>query len=243
MLKKVYRIEREDEFGKAGPGDLVRLLPVSGTNAIYLPKKLLLLVVYGIVNHEYIHLSGPTGTAKSSLIEALYLAPENFRVLCKELGYEDKPLRVFPCEMALFESPGELYQRRALKDGATYDERSSLVNALSDASVIKEKHYPLIWLREIGRVHATMVQGGLLNLMTKGDIVLPDFSRLSGKGIAWIADSNYQAENDSRHNLVPMDEALNRRFSMQLTMDYLPAEQEMAVLSNIVQGEINAKRL
>lgn len=239
MSRKVFNINKQNEFEKAGPTDLIKLLPVSGCNPLFLPKKILLLTVYGIVNHEFIHLSGPTGTAKSSLIESLYLEPTNFNVLCKELGYKRLPLKVFPCEMALFESPGELYQRRALKDGATYDENSTLVNALQEASQSQGQYYPLIWLREIGRVHATMVQGGLLNLMTKGDIVLPDFTRLRGEGISWVADSNYQAEQDSKHNLVPLDEALNRRFSMQLTLDYLPAEQEIEILTNITEGEEN----
>ena len=236
MSGKVYRVEVQNEFRKAGPTDLIRLLPVAGCNPLFLPKKILTQVVYGIVNSEFIHLSGPTGTAKSSLVEALYLEQRNFEAILNDLNYPELPLEVFPCEMALFESPGELYQRRALRDGATFDEPSTLVNALKEASLKRDESYPLIWLREIGRVHATMVQGGLLNLMTKGDIVLPDFSRISGNGISWIADSNYQAEHDSRHNLVPLDEALNRRFSMQLTLDYLPAAQEIEILSNIMEG-------
>jgi hypothetical protein len=111
---------------------------------------------------------------------------------------------------------------------------SKLVQALEDAANRKEDCYPLIWLREMGRVHSSSVQGGLLNLMTRNDILLPDGRRIDGSGIAWIADSNYQAEQDSNHTLVNLDDALKRRFSMNLTLDYLSGEQEAQVLESLV---------
>jgi hypothetical protein len=128
-----------------------------------------------------------------------------------------------------------LYQRRALKGGTTFDEPSLLVQSLADASQAKGRFYPLIWLREMGRVHSSSVQGGLLNLMSKYDIVLPDGRRLDGSKIAWVADSNYQAEGESTHTLVTLDDALKRRFTINLTMDYLDITQEIQVLQHILQ--------
>jgi hypothetical protein len=119
---------------------------------------------------------------------------------------------------------------------------SKLVQALDDAAEARGKSYPLIWLREMGRVHSSSVQGGLLNLMTKSDIILPDGRRLDGQGIAWIADSNYQAEGDSTHTLVTFDDALKRRFSINLTLDYLSAEQEVQVLRHLM-GESAARKM
>ena len=84
-------------------------------------------------------------------------------------------------------------------------------------------------------MHSSSVQGGLLNLIVKGDIVLPDGSRIDGRGISWVADSNYQAEQDATHTLVTLDDALKRRFSINLTLDYLSAEQEMQVLHHILE--------
>jgi hypothetical protein len=238
MKKGIYRVDRASEYKKAGPTDLIKLLPVKGTNPLFIPKWILETLVYGICSHEYIHISGPTGSCKSSLLDALYLVPENFHGLCQGLGFQEKPLKVFPIETVTYESPGELIVRRALKDGPTYDEKSRLIEALEEAAGSNGDYYPLIWLREMGRVHSASVQGGLLNLLYKGDIVLPDGSRIDGRHIAWIADSNYQSEQDSTHTLVTFDDALKRRFTINLTLDYLTAEQEVQVLTHIFKEEL-----
>ncbi len=238
MNMQVFRVHRAGDYRKAGPTDLIELLPAPGSNPLFIMKWILETLVYGIVNHEFIHLSGPTGGAKSSLLEALYLVPANFVSICYGLGFKEKPLVLYPIEMAIYEAPGELYQRRSLRDGSTYDELSKLVVALEKANEKKEEIYPLIWLREMGRVHSSSVQGGLLNLMTRNDVVLPDGRRLSGSGISWVADSNYQAEGDSTHTLVTLDDALKRRFTVNLTMDYLSAEQETQVLQYLT-GELH----
>ncbi|MDY6988904.1 MAG: AAA family ATPase [Thermodesulfobacteriota bacterium] len=241
MANGVYRISRLEEYRKAGSTDIVEMLPAPGCNRLFLPKFVLEILVYAIVHREFIHLSGPTGSAKSSLLEALHLVPENFRAICGGLGYAVLPLKLYPIEMTTYETPGELYQRRSLRDGSTFDEKSRLVDALEDAAASGEDCYSLIWLREIGRVHSSSVQGGLLNLMTKGDIVLPEGSRLAGEAISWVADSNYQAENDSTHTLVTLDDALKRRFTIQLSLDYLSPEQEVSVLQHMLRKEKNER--
>jgi MoxR-like ATPase len=141
--------------------------------------------------------------------------------------------------MATYDSPGELYQRRSLRDGNTYDELSRLVAALKTAAEERDRCYPLIWIREMGRVHSPSVQGGLLNLITNQDIVLPDGTRIEGREIAWIADSNYQAEQDSTHTLVTFDDALKRRFTLNIKLGYLAPEQEAGVLHAIVRADTN----
>jgi MoxR-like ATPase len=237
MSKSIYRLWKPDEFRKAGPSDLIELLPVPGLHSLFFKKVILEIFMYAICEREFCHLSGPTGTAKTSLIEALYLVRENFRFLCAALGYPDMLLELFPIEVLIYETPGELYQRRALRDGTTFDEKSRLVEALENASRLSKSLYPLIWLRELGRVHSSSVQGGLLDMMTKGDVTLSDGTRIDGRNIAWIADSNYQAENDATHTLAVFDTALKRRFGVNITLDYLPAEQEVLVLREIVKKE------
>jgi hypothetical protein len=235
MATTIYRVYRPDEYRLAGPYDLIELHPVPGQNPLFLFKWVLEVLAYAIAGHELIHVSGPSGSAKSSLLEAFHLAPENFLIVCASLGLKPLPIKLYPIEMAIFEAPGELYQRRALKEGTTFDEPSLLVRSLEDAAEARGRFYPLIWLREMGRVHSSSVQGGLLNLMSKYDIVLPDGRRLDGSKIAWVADSNYQAEGESTHTLVTLDDALKRRFTINLTMDYLDLPQEIQVLQHILQ--------
>jgi hypothetical protein len=237
MANQVYPITDTDAYRKAGPQDLMELLPAEGSNKLFIKKWILEAIGYGIAHCEFIHLSGPTGTAKSSVIEALHLVPDNFRALCKGLGLAEKPVQLYPIEMVTYETPGELYQRRALKDGTTYDEQSKLVASLREAETAARDYYPLIWLREMGRVHSSTVQGGLLNLMTKSDILLPNGDRIPGQHIAWISDSNYQAENDSTHTLVTFDDALKRRFTLNITLEYLPVELEKLILTHLLKEE------
>lgn len=237
MHAHVYRVDSPREYQKAGPSDLIRLLPVPGGNPLFLPKAQIEILVYAILNHEIVHLSGPTGSAKTSLIEALHLVPENFRAVAAALGHPARTLRVYPIEMATYEAPGELYQRRALRGGTTYDEESALVRALTEAAELNGKYQHLVWLREIGRVHSASVQGGLLDLVTKGDITLPGGRRVNARAVAWVADSNYQAESEATHTLVTLDDALKRRFTVQITLDYLSAEQETQVLLQLAGGK------
>jgi hypothetical protein len=235
MGTAIYRVDRRNEYRRAGPDDLIELLPVPGQNPLFLPKWFLEVLAYAIAAHEVTHVSGPTGSAKSSVIEAFHLVPENFQIVCEALGFKPLLIKLYPVEMATFEAPGELYQRRSLKDGTTFDEPSVLVRALEDAAQANGCFYPLIWLREMGRVHSSSVQGGLLNLMSKYDILLPDGRRLDGSKVAWVADSNYQAVGDSTHTLVTLDDALRRRFTINLPLDYLDLLQEVQVLQHIVQ--------
>jgi hypothetical protein len=235
MSENVFRINKANELQKAGPLDLIEMVPVPGANPLYLPKITLEIYAYGVVEKELIHTSGPTGTAKSSFIEAMAL-PDNFLPICTSLGLpHKKPIKLYTAEMACFESPGELYQRRSLKEGTTYDEPSIVIKSLRDGDKHKGTHHIVMWIKEIGRAHAPSVQGGLLDLMDKIIIRLPDGSIIDPLGIAWVCDSNYQAESDSVHTLVTLDDALKRRFSINLTMDYLSAEQEGQVLHHLIR--------
>jgi hypothetical protein len=242
-MTQTFRVTSAGEYRKAGPTDLVELNPVPGGHPLYVAKWLLEALVGAIVKQELVHLSGPTGSAKSSLIETLNLGAGNFHALCRALDVEPRPLRLYPIEMAVYEAPGELYCRRALHGGNTYDEPSRLVLALEDAARHAGDSYPLIWLREMGRVHSASVQGGLLDLMVKGDIILPDGRRIDGRGLSWLADSNYQADQDSTHTLVTLDDALKRRFRVNLTLDYLTPEQVLVVRRLLAQATLGKRRL
>lgn len=246
MTNRIYRVWRKDEYNKAGQNDLIALKPSKGGNHLYILKFILEILVHSICDGEFIHLSGPSGSAKSALIETLMLK-ENFLPLVSALNmtrqdkYPLKPLMVFPIEMPTFETPGEFQFRRALANGTTYDEESNLVKALKTSQKLKDSYYLLIWLREIGRTHSSSVQGGLLNLMSKTEIILRNNERLDGNHIAWIADSNYQADQDSHFTLVPLDTALKRRFCINITLGYLSEENEELVMAKIIENDTNLK--
>jgi hypothetical protein len=228
-----YHIDIPMELQQAGPTDLIQMLPVRGGHPVYVQKWFLEALVLALQKRETIHISGPTGSAKSSVIDALHRRQENYQAICALLGLEASRVQVFAIEMPTFESPAELWHRRALRQGNTFDEPSTLVEAMKEAAALDDDMVPVIWLREMGRVHAAAVQGGLLDMVYKGDVVLSDGTRIDGTRIGWIADSNYQAEDDSTHALVVFDDALKRRFSVNLTLDYLPADQEEVVLREL----------
>jgi hypothetical protein len=235
MSENVFRVDKPKELQKAGPSDLIELVPLPGADPLYLSKKILEIYAYGVVSKEFMHISGPTGTAKSSFLEAMTL-PENFLSICDPLNFQHKnPIKLYTAEMVCFETPGELYERRALKDGTTYDEASIIIKALRDADKYQKTHHVVMWIKEMGRAHAPSIQGGLLDLMCKTIIRLPNGSIIDQLEIAWVCDSNYQAENDSVHTLVTFDDALKRRFRLNITLDYLSAEQEEQVLHQLIR--------
>lgn len=235
MAKGIYRVDAQDQYLKAGPTDFIELLPASEGHGLCVQKWVIEILFDAITGGEIIHLTGPTGSGKTSLIEAL-CTQGNFTALCAALRREAKPLKVYRIKMVIFETPGELYHRRALKNGATYDEESKVVQALRD-SARSGGCYVLIWLEEIGRVLSDNIQGGLLTLMNRDGIVLPDDTSLSGRNIAWVADSNYQAEQEATHALALFDDAFKRRFTRHLTLSYLSPESEMQVLRHILRHE------
>jgi hypothetical protein len=207
---------------------------------LILPRRKLEIVALCILESATLHLSGPTGSGKSTLVEYV-CDPSNLRAILHGMGRaSSKAPLLYAIQMATFDSPSELYSRRALKDGETWDEDSIMVKALRDAASQTDS-LPVFWLREMGRVASAQIQGALLDLITPHPILLPDGSRIQVSA-CWIADSNYQAEHDATHTLVPFDEALKRRFSHQVTLPWLPAEQEAEVLKHLLSQRLTAEQ-
>jgi hypothetical protein len=235
MNTKVYDIQNREEFNMAGSYDLIKMVPVEGSHPLFIQKYILEILTWGIANKEFIHLSGPTGSAKSSLVEAISRQPENFRLLCQYLGLAYKPIVLFENDMVLYETPGELYQRRSIKNHETIDLESFLVRSLSIGMTKCSAHYILIYLKEMGRVINATIQNGLLNLMSKSTIVLPNQQKIDGSQISYIADSNYQASEDAEHTLVQFDTALKRRFTLNIHLEYLSEQDEIVVLQQVLE--------
>ncbi|HPO14085.1 MAG TPA: hypothetical protein PLI09_11615 [Candidatus Hydrogenedentes bacterium] len=234
MTNRIPRLWQKQEMSLAGPNEPIEMWPVPGSLPMAPQKRVLEILGQGIIHGEFIHIHGETGTGKSGLLEALTLVAENWKALCEVQNTPYRPLKVFAIEMMIYETPGELYTQRAIVDGHTYDEESELIRALREAASSVETHYPLIWLREMGRVHSSSVQGGLLNLITRGMIRLPDGQFMNGAGIAWVTDSNYNVEDTSTYTLVTLDDALSRRATINIPMNYFLPEEEVRIILNLM---------
>jgi hypothetical protein len=229
MYRTIYPISNQKKYKQAGPDDLIEFLPPPGEHPLIISKGIAEILVYGVVNREKIHLSGRTGQAKTKLINDLVAEPKNFEIICHQLGYPVRPLKVFACEMAMFEAPSELWQRRSLENGNTFDELSILMQMLKQAAQLTDTEYPVIHLKEFGRVHSSAVQAGLPNIMAEGTIRTPDNQLINGRSMAWLADSNYQ-DADGQYTLVNLDDALKRRFTLHICMEIFSPDQELAIL-------------
>lgn len=234
MASRIARLKNKKEFQRAGNGEPIEMLPVPGNTPMVPPKWLLEALAHGIAGGEFISCHGPTGSGKTATLEALWQVPENWEALCKGLGIPCKPLKMLPFEMMNAETPGEMYCRRAIRDGCTYDEDSGLVCALREADACRETHQPVIWAREMGRVHSASVQHGLLDLMTQGPILLPGGDTILGKGIAWVADSNYNCDETAVYTTVTLDDGVAARFTVNLPFDYPFDDDTLRILYHLM---------
>ncbi|MBN1674971.1 MAG: AAA family ATPase [Kiritimatiellae bacterium] len=233
---QIYRLSNAAEYRKAGAKDLIGLAPAPQSNPVFVRKQTLEALAFGILHRKITHVSGPTGTAKTATLDALQHNPENWRDICRRLGFPERPLRMFAVQFTVFSEPGELFFRRAIRSGTTYDEESPLVAAIRAAQTNNDDCYHVIWVKEIGRAPSTAVQGGLLELLPRtGWVALPDGTRLATGHIAVLADSNYQAQEDYNHNLVQLDDALNGRFGIHITMAYLDEKEEILILKQLAK--------
>jgi hypothetical protein len=239
MKTKLYDIRDEDKYRAAMPFDMIKLIPAIGNHSHYKYKYALDIMTFGICHQKSIHLSGPTGAGKSSLIEAITEEPENFRLMCEYLGYEYKPTLLYEIEMVKFDTPGECHERTVIKNRDTVDVPSAIIEALLDAQQKKKDHYPIIYFMEMGRVHTASIQGGLLNIVGKPFVKAFDNQKIPTGNVCFIADSNYQAAGDATYTLVDFDEALKRRWDINLSIPHFPEENQVHMMHDLVHETLD----
>ncbi len=239
MKTKLYDIRDKNEYRAAMPFDMIKMIPAIGNHSHYKYKYALDIMTFGICHQKVIHLSGPTGAGKSSLIEAITEEPENFRLLCEYSGYEYKPPLLYEIEMVKFDTPGECHERTVIKNRDTVDVPSAIIEALLDAQKKKNEYYPIVYFMEMGRVHSASIQGGLLNIVGKPFVKAPDNQKIPTGDVCFIADSNYQAAGDATYTLVPLDEALKRRFDINLSISHFPEENQVHIMHDLVHETLD----
>ncbi len=239
MKTKIYDIRDKEEYRAAMPFDLIKLIPAVGNHSHYKYKYALDIMTFGICHQKSIHLSGPTGAGKSSLIEAITEEHENFRLLCEYSGIEYKPPLLYEIEMVKFDTPGECHERTMIKNRDTVDVPSAIIDALKDAQVTKKDHYPIVYFMEMGRVHSASIQGGLLNIVGKPHVKALDNQKIPTDNVCFIADSNYQAAGDATYTLVTFDEALKRRFDINLSIPHFPEENQVHIMHDLVYDTLD----
>jgi len=206
-----------------------------GSPAPIVERHKLDMLVTGVANGGRVHVSGETGTAKTLTIRTLLLNESNFHNICKALGLPKRPLSVYSCSVALVDGPPELTFRRSIKNGTTFDEDSTIVQALKEQDGKKGKEYAVILLPELGRTHSESVQGALVDMITEAFLLQEESRVLKVGHVAWVADSNY-ADQEGLYTLVAFDDALRRRFNVNLSMNHPVQEQECAILARLVPG-------
>jgi energy-coupling factor transporter ATP-binding protein EcfA2 len=241
MKTKLYDIRDKEEYRAATPFDMIKLIPASGNHSHYKYKYALDIISFGICNQKSIHLSGPTGAGKSSLIEAITEEPENFKLLCEYSGYEYKPPHLYEIEMVKFDTPGECHERTVIKNRDTVVVPSEIIEALLDSQEKKKDHYPIVYFMEMGRVHTASIQGGLLNIVGKPHVKALDNQKIPTGNVCFIADSNYQAADDATYTLVTFDEALKRRFDINLSIPHFPEENQVHIMHDLVHDTLDKK--
>jgi len=239
MKPNLYDVRDKDEYRAAMPYDLIKLIPAYGNHSHYKYKYALDIMTFAICRQKAIHLSGPTGAGKSSLIEAITEEPENFRLLCEYAGYDYKPPLLYEIEMVKFDTPGECHERTRIKSTGTVDVPSLIIDALLDARKKQKDHYPIVYFMEMGRVHTASIQGGLLNIVGKPYVKLADNKKIPTDNVCFIADSNYQAADDATYTLVTFDAALKRRFDINMSIPHFPEENQVHILHDLVHDTLD----
>lgn len=241
MSKRIYPLSKPTMYAKAGPNDLIEMIPKQGWHSIYLSKNKLETIVESLLSADVIHISGETGVGKTNLIQTLQEVPQNIELVCRSMNWKYVPVVIFPIDTVKKETPGDWIERRSLDASTTYDEDSDLVKFLVEADQFRDQRKSFAWIREIGRSTSSNIAGGLLDIITKGNILLSNGRKINGDGIGWILDSNYVSASDGTgtYNLVTMDDALKSRPEANITIPRLPAEDEALVLAHIVREKLH----
>lgn len=232
---KTFDVGDAVQLERSGPNDLLRLRPLPGRQPVFFPKHLLQTVAWCVARRRHIHLSGPTGAGKTGLLENLLLVPENLEAVCRSVGLEPRPVQVHAIEMSQFGAAPDIWCSVELTRSRTRIVPSPIVRAIMDTQGLRDSHFVVVWLRELGRVMTASIQGSLVSLV-QDDIELYDGQRLDASHVVFVTDSNH-FDDESLYTLVQKDAALMRRW-LTMPIGYLAEEQEATIVSQLLGDSV-----
>jgi len=229
------RVVDVSEFEKASSGCVVRLRPITdGMHPFYADFDLLIVAGDALASRAPLHLSGPSGTGKSHLLNSLLFGPrENITRVWDAI---DVPRwstvvchRIF---VSMLETPGEVWYRTEISNFNTEEHPQRILEILSEASSHPETLH-VIWLVESGRGIQECVQGAFLEIVGQTVIREPHGRAFAADNIAFVTDSNHAANESGEFAIWDLDQAYGRRWTRRVTVAGLTAEQEAMVLREL----------
>ncbi len=235
---QIYSITKKREFEKAHNDDFIQMIAASATETpVTIQKSKLVVATLAIISGEVLHLSGATGTGKTSFLNALLFEPRNWKYMCQNLNLPHYPIRVFSHSAVGLETPSELFYRRSINEKGTFDEMSDLLKDMKKLQRNNDKYYNVIWISEMLRMPSN-VQSAFVELINQK--VFDSKGKVIGvKKLAWLFDSNYQAAQDENFffELSQFDEAFKARNTVCLTFEYLNIFQEVGILKKLLKEQ------
>ena len=80
-------------LSRAGDHDILKIRQRARDGALFVPKASVVSLLYAVANHDHVHLSGPTGSGKSALIDAVLADEQNYQSFTRALGLPRGPVR------------------------------------------------------------------------------------------------------------------------------------------------------
>ncbi len=232
---------KRSQLRKASGTDLVAL-PNKGSSLpfYYMPVVRLKEFVHSILEPgSRVFINGNTGTGKT---EGLHVIVNNWRLVLRILGINSAPKNAHLLHVNLSAVQGidELFRRRSIRNGNTYDEMQPALATLKQALRLQEDpdNIAIWWLSELLRC-LPEIQHGILGMIQNR--IFDDQGKYIGDGssLRIVCDSNFGAsEHGDYVGLAQFDGALSARMTANLNWDYLPFKDELEILMCIVSHEI-----
>ncbi|MDH3244028.1 MAG: AAA family ATPase [Saprospiraceae bacterium] len=224
----IYSVSSKRGWNRATKRDLIALK--DHDKDFWIRKEVLHALVLGIRDQLVVHLTGGTGVGKSTLVSVL---PKNWRNLCRNIGIEYRNLVVLPVPLIHYQGPEELFTRRAIQNNGTCDEDRPPLLAAKKAMKLNGQHDVIIWFQEVGRTPPS-VQNSLISGFLTDPFYDHNGKNLGRLDACVLMDSNYQDKDNGNYLLHELDAALQSRFTLQLTLDYLDQDMEKRVLRELI---------